>query len=173
MEDTHTMSIELKDAIDATAEKATLEQLVAQRTPLDGIESNQEKVAEGAATSPDTEDDSVVGAIDPVKKKEYEEKFHALLLNPRFWGNENRVKRMEAALVMPMYDDPSMRMFYDSAYDELYVAECKAARTEKRIPEDVTEAQICELAEQKHYEKYVLAPAKKAEKEAKKAAKKK
>jgi hypothetical protein len=158
------MSTELNKTTDPTAEKATLEQLIAQRT-LSDVATDQGNTD---TTLPDA-----LGVVDPVKKEELIALFAERINNPRFWENENRITRLEAALVLPMYDDPSMRMFYDSAYDELFVAECKAARAEKRIPNEITEESICELAEQKHHMKYVLKPAKKAEKEAKKAAKKK
>lgn len=203
------MNTELKDTIDPTAEKATLEQLVAQRTPLEANESAQKNTSveepkqDDVATDQDDTGDTAShqkdagdedaqssdgnsdqgdadttlpetdGVIDLVKKLELEEKFNALLLNLRFWGNENRITRLEAALVLPEYDDASMRMFFNSAKDELLEEEFMLAMKEKRVPVEPTREKIVERAEFKHHEKYVLEPAKKAEKEAKKAAKKK
>jgi hypothetical protein len=109
-------------------------------------------------------------AIDQAKMEELTDLFLLRINNPRFWENANRIIRLEAALVLPMFDDPSMRMFYDSAKDELLAKEFKQAMLEKRVPVEPSENQIIELAEQKHYEKYVAMPARKAERAAARAA---
>lgn len=111
--------------------------------------------------------------VNEAKKQELTDLFTLRINTPRFWENPNRVTRLEAALILPMFDDPSMRMFYDSALDELMAIEFKNARLEKRPPVDPTEDQIIELAEQKHHEKYIAEPARKAERAALRAAKKK
>lgn len=111
--------------------------------------------------------------IDQARVQELETMFMETILNPRFWENENRVKRLEVALTLPAYDDPSMRMFYDSAKDELTAEAMAYAIKNKLVPVEPTDDQIKERAEQKHYEKYVLEPARKAERAAKRAAKNK
>jgi len=119
-------------------------------------------------SSADALTEEVTFVIDPAKKLELEEKFNELINNPRYWENPNRISRLETALILPVYDDASMRMFYGSAHDELVLAEYKKAKAEKRTPLDITEEQIMELAEYKYHQKYVIEPALKAEREAKK-----
>lgn len=117
-------------------------------------------------TSPDELSDHPLGAIDPVKKQELEEKFLVRINNPRFWSNPNRIKRLDAALILPVYDDPSMRMFYDSAKDELTDEAMKYAIANQCVPVAPTDEQIMERAEIKYHDKYVLEPQRKAEREA-------
>lgn len=124
----------------------------------DGLSSSLSGTSEVSAPNP----------IDVAKKVELEERFQAIINNPRFWENPNRIKRLDDALVLPVYDDASMRMFYNSAKDELLEKEFRAAMMEKRAPVEIAESQIMELAEYKHHEKYVLEPQRKAVKEAKK-----
>jgi len=109
--------------------------------------------------------------INQAKQEELTEKFLALIGNPRFWGNENRILRLDAALVLPEYDDPAKRMFYNAAEKELVAKEMALAIKEKRTPVMPTKEQITEQAEFKYNEKYVVKPQLKAEKEAKKKAK--
>lgn len=87
-----------------------------------------------ATTSPDEQPDPSLGVIDLSKKLELEVKFQAIINTTRFWANPNRVKRLDDALILPVYDDASMRMFYNSAEDELLAEEMKVAIIEKRVP---------------------------------------
>jgi len=117
-------------------------------------------------TSSDEQSDPSLGVIDPIKKQELEEKFQAIINTTRFWANPNRIKRLDDALILPVYDDASMRMFYNSAEDELLAEELMVAIKEKRVPVLPTKEQIMERAELKYHEKYVLEPQRKAEREA-------
>ncbi len=124
---------------------------------------------------PTSQDEGVVsplGVIDLKKKRDLDARYNALINNPRFWENPNRIKSLDDALNLPVYDDKSLQMFYNSASDELIKQAMEFAIKNKSVPVMPTEQQICALAEEKHYEKYVAGPKRKAEKEAKKNAKK-
>ena len=169
------MSTKLTNTTNATAVTPTREELLAQIALLDATTVEEPKQEEVTIDEDDTDVDSpdALGVIDPVKKLALEEKFHALLLNLRFWGNDNRITKLEAALVLPEFDDASMRMFYKSAKVELTEEEGERSSKDQRPFVTPTREQIIERAEFKYHEKYVAEPARKAEKEAKKAAKKK
>ncbi len=124
-----------------------------------------------ATSSPDTQTDVVTFVIDPAKKQELEQKFQESINNPRYWENPNRVKRLEEALVLPMFDDRSLQQFFISAKDELLAKEMKSAIAESRVPVMPTEDAIKALAEKKYADKQV-AEAEKAKAAADKAAKK-
>jgi hypothetical protein len=122
------------------------------------------------AEQQDVTSDPSTGVIDQIKKLELEEKFHDLINNPRYWELPSRIKKLADALVLPVYDDASMRMFYGYAFDDLVLAEYKKSKTEKRPTAEISEEQIMELAEYKYHQKYVVEPALKAERAAKRAA---
>ena len=134
-------------------------------TPTADVPDNTQDIITPA---PDTQEEPTNGLIDQVKKQELEEKFQTLINNPRYWENSNRIKRLEEALVLPVYDDRSMQQFYISAKEELIAAAMKHAITNRCIPVEPTEAEIMTLAEFKYDEKYVQEPIRKAEREAKK-----
>jgi hypothetical protein len=104
------------------------------------------------------------GKIDHEKKQELEEKFQELINTPRYWENPNRIKRLEEALVLPVYDNRSKQQFYISAKNDLIAKENKASMAEQRIPREITETQIMALAEEKYLQKSQRDAAKKKSK---------
>ena len=134
----------------------------------ENINTEAAVLAENIPAEVTTPADADKSLINLDKKQELEETFATIINNPRFWENPNRVKRLTDALIIPTYDDASKRMFYKSAEDELLEREIKAAIKENRVPVAPTQDQIMELAKAKYHDKYVLEPARKAEKAANK-----
>lgn len=89
-----------------------------------------------------------VDGIDENKKQELEAKFQDLINTPRFWENPNRIKRLEEALVLPMFDDRSKQQFSISAKEELLAKEMQAAIEQNRPP--VTGGGSCRLRSQRY-----------------------
>jgi hypothetical protein len=117
-------------------------------------------------------DNVEANAINLEKKHELEGKFQDLINNPRFWENQNRIKRLEEALVLPVFDDRSMQQFYISAKDDLLAKEMKLAIEDNRPPVMPTEEAVKELAKKKYDDKQKLEQdkAKKAQEKADKKA---
>ena len=107
--------------------------------------------------------------INQAKQEELTVKFIAVIGNPRFWENPNRLLRLDAALILPEFDDASMRMFYNSAEKELVAAEMAHAIKGNRTPTMPTREQIVELAEYKCELKAQAMAAKEAKKKTKAA----
>jgi hypothetical protein len=120
------------------------------------LASQQQEVAEVAVEA--------VSPINQQKKDELIVAFNAMIENPRYWENENRIKRLEDALKLPKFDDRSLQQFYVAAKEELIKSAMKTAIQNKVVPVEPTEEEIEELAKQKK--------AAKEAKDAKKAAKK-
>lgn len=122
------------------------------------------------AYTPPPAADGITGlsVIDLAKQSELTLKFNDLINNPLYWGNPNRIIKLEEALFLPKYDDRSLQQFYNSAKDELIKSAMNLAITNKTVPIMPTDDEICPLAEQKHCEKV----AKDLRREAVKAAKK-
>lgn len=188
-EDQHERLDTTAEAIKAVAGENTIapDDYVAdtsQETVAEGHEANATVNDKGACVdgeqqAPDTtvasQDEDAVpgpGVIDLEKKRDLDARYNDLINNPRFWENPNRIKALDDALYLPVYDDKSLQMFYNSASDELIKKAMALAIKNSSVPVMPTEQQICALAEEKHYEKYVAEPKRKAEKEAKKNAKK-
>lgn len=70
--------------------------------------------------------------IDQAKKEMIETLFKETISDPRFWEKESRLINLKAALVIPVFDDRDMQMFFNSAMDDLGVAAAKeSAKTGK------------------------------------------
>jgi hypothetical protein len=67
----------------------------------------QQEVTEEPATE--------ASQINQQKKAELTDAFNAMIENPKYWENENRIKRLEDALKLPKFDDRSLQQFYVSA----------------------------------------------------------
>lgn len=118
--------------------------------------SQQQEVTEAAATQ--------VSPINQEKKAELIATFNEMIENPKYWENENRIKRLEEALKLPKFDDRSMQQFYVSAKEELIRAAMDAAIKNSVVPVMPTEEEIVALTKKKKADK--------DGKDAKKAAKK-
>ena len=121
--------------------------------------SQQQEVTEAAAEE--------VSSINQVKKAELIATFNELIENPKYWENENRIKRLEEALKLPKYDDRSKQQFRVSAEDELMRKAVKLSLEKNTVVVMPTEAEIEALVEEK-YQKKLDAQEAKAEKAAKK-----
>ena len=121
--------------------------------------SQQQEVAEVAVEA--------VSPINQQKKAELIVAFNAMIENPRYWENENRIKRLEEALKLPNYDDRSKQQFSVSAEDELIRAAVKLSIKNNTVVVMPTKAEIEALVEIK-YQKKLAAQEAKANKAAKK-----
>lgn len=121
--------------------------------------SKQQEVREAAAEE--------ISSINQVKKAELIATFNELIENPKYWENENRIKRLEEALKLPKYDDRSKQQFRVSAEDELMRKAVKLSLEKNTVVVMPTEAEIEALVEAK-YQKKLAAQEAKAEKAAKK-----
>lgn len=79
--------------------------------------------------------------------------FNEMIETPKYWENENRVKRLEDALKLPMFDDRSMQQFYVSAKEELIKAAMILAIQKQTVPVEPTDEEIKALAEKKKADK--------------------
>ncbi|TGU71624.1 hypothetical protein E4633_15050 [Geomonas terrae] len=59
------------------------------------------------------------GNVDLARQANMKSKFLDTLANPRFWLKESRVKALEDALVVPVFDDKSLQQFFNHAMDDL------------------------------------------------------
>lgn len=121
--------------------------------------NQQQEVTEAAAEE--------VSSINQVKKAELIATFNELIENPKYWENENRIKRLEEALKLPKYDDRSKQQFRVSAEDELMRKAVKLSLEMNTVVVMPTEAEIEALVEAKYQKKLATQEAK-AEKAAKK-----
>lgn len=121
--------------------------------------SQQQEVTETAATQ--------VSPISQEKKAELIATFNEMIENPKYWENENRIRRLEEALKLPKYDDRSKQQFRVSAEDELMRKAVKLSLEKNTVVVMPTEAEIEALVEEK-YQKKLDAQEAKAEKAAKK-----
>lgn len=72
--------------------------------------------------SPTLEVPAMSGAmvgINEVKKQALRDKLEETINNPRFWAKEIRYDSVMSALVVPVFDDKSLQMFYNHAQDDL------------------------------------------------------
>jgi hypothetical protein len=106
-----------------------------------------------ATNGTDLVKESATGIIDSARKDRIIERITKVLNNPRFWGVESRVDRLEDAAVIPMFDDKSLQGFATSAEKELIRKATETAIKNQAIPVWPTVDQIKALALEKHQEK--------------------
>lgn len=68
--------------------------------------------------------------IDLAKKEELQVKFAEAIANPRFWLKETRVKALEDAMAVPVFDDKSLQQFYNHAMDDLNIEAARKSNKE-------------------------------------------
>jgi hypothetical protein len=69
-------------------------------------------------------------AIDDAKKQELERKFQETINNPRFWAKMSRHDALLSALVVPVFDDKSLHMYYIHADSDLNAAAAKKSKAD-------------------------------------------
>lgn len=132
--------------------------------------SNQDSAAQNVA--PASDDSSEEGQppvqetvpINQEKKERLKNLCFKVLDDPRFWAKDNRVKRLEEALKLPMFDERALQQFTISARDELTREAMELAIKNNVAPVMPTDKEIRKRAQEKHEAKLAKESKKKAKK---------
>lgn len=135
------------------------QQLLTQEAAVSTDNFNPEQLPSAEVQTASQQQEATEVAVDqasPINQQKKEALiaiFNEMIETPKYWENENRVKRLEDALKLPMFDDRSMQQFYVSAKEELIKAAMILAIQKQAVPVEPTDEEIKALAEKKKADK--------------------